>query len=172
MIRREREIPPETKLNLIPIMDAVFIFIFFLLFSAQFIKIFEIETDAPLVSQVPEETVLEKEPLNLTVKIFKTKVVIYTGIDQKEYKSYSKLKKSFELDIKADLILLRKKHPNESHAIVTPEPNTEYDEIIKTLDLVQKLPEGMDYFNVRIKGKEVMKSKIFNQIVLEPLDET
>jgi biopolymer transport protein ExbD len=33
---------PEEKLNLVPIMDSVFIFIFFLLMSASFLKIYEI----------------------------------------------------------------------------------------------------------------------------------
>ena len=40
------------KPNLIPILDAVFIFIFFLLMSANFIKIFEISSDVPIVSTV------------------------------------------------------------------------------------------------------------------------
>ena len=38
--RRQRK-EPEKRLNLIPILDSVFIFIFFLLMSANFIKIFE-----------------------------------------------------------------------------------------------------------------------------------
>ena len=37
------------KPNLIPIMDAVFIFIFFLLMSAQFIDLFEIGSSVPMV---------------------------------------------------------------------------------------------------------------------------
>ena len=37
-------------LNLIPILDAIFILIFFLLMSAQFVKIYEIGSDVPIVS--------------------------------------------------------------------------------------------------------------------------
>ena len=66
-IRREDKLE---KLNLVPIMDAVFIFIFFLLFSAQFIKLFEIETEAPIVNEVPSNKPLEKEPLNLKLKVY------------------------------------------------------------------------------------------------------
>ena len=45
----------KTKPNLIPIMDAVFIFIFFLLMSAQFIDIYEINSDAPAVVTIDKK---------------------------------------------------------------------------------------------------------------------
>lgn len=171
IVRKQRELPETTKLNLIPIMDAVFIFIFFLLFSAQFIKIFEIETEAPLVSQVPDESVIEKNPLNLTVKIYESKLEVLTGLNQTVYKSYDVASKGYEKIFKSDLIKLRQKHPKEDHAIIAPQPGTTYDEVIRVLDLTQKLPAQSESFEVEIDGKKVLRSKIFTQIVLEPLDE-
>ena len=72
-----KEIP---KLNLIPILDAVFIFIFFLLMSAQFVEIYEIGSDAPAIATVDTEK-SDKRPLNLTLAISSTSIVIKTGVD-------------------------------------------------------------------------------------------
>ena len=46
--RRKKK--PDEKLNLVPIMDSVFIFIFFLLMSAQFIHVMEIGSPVPILS--------------------------------------------------------------------------------------------------------------------------
>ena len=64
-MRRRMKKPP--KLNLIPILDAIFIFIFFLLMSAQFIDIYEIGSDAPITSTSSPEN--KKPPLNLTLEL-------------------------------------------------------------------------------------------------------
>ena len=66
------------KLNLVPILDSVFILIFFLLLSAQFIKIFEISSNVPIVSS--KEPPKPKKPLlNLTIDIKEKEVVVLTG---------------------------------------------------------------------------------------------
>ena len=49
---RRRRAKKGDGINLTPILDAVFIFIFFLILSAQFIKTFEINSDIPLVSDI------------------------------------------------------------------------------------------------------------------------
>ena len=67
-VRTKKKVP---KLNLIPILDAVFIFIFFLLMSAQFVEIYEIGSDAPTVKNVTKNN--KEDPLNLTVDVFKNK---------------------------------------------------------------------------------------------------
>ena len=51
----------KVKPNLIPILDAVFIFIFFLLISAQFIDVYEINSDAPAVVTV-DRKIDKKKP--------------------------------------------------------------------------------------------------------------
>lgn len=170
MFKREREIPVLEKLNIVPIMDAVFIFIFFLLFSAQFIKIFEIETEAPIVSEVPENIKLDKDPLNLIVKLYKRKIVMHTGVDQIVAGTYYKNDKSYRSKMKKKLMDLRLSHPKDDFVVISPDPLIEYDEIIKTIDIVQTIPGGKE-FKIKIKGKVRNLKKIFTQIVLEPMDE-
>ena len=56
--------------NLIPVLDAVFIFIFFLSLSADFVNLFEINSNVPIVSSAPPSKTI---PLNLTLKVTNNK---------------------------------------------------------------------------------------------------
>lgn len=170
MFNRKREIPQQERLNLVPIMDAVFIFIFFLLFSAQFIKIFEIETEAPVVSEVPQEQKMDKEPLNLIVKVYDRKIEFLTGVDQIIFDTFFKTDENYKILMKDQLIKLRMKHPDDDHVIISPAADILYDEIIQLIDVVQRLPDDKTY-KLMVKGKEKILTKIFTQLVLEPMDE-
>ena len=172
MRRRTKFMPNENKLNLIPIMDAVFIFIFFLLLSAQFIKMFEIETDAPLVSKVPVENKQNREPLNLRIKVLENSVEVYTGTDGTLYKKFKNITVDDRKIIKSELLELRRKHPEDDYVIIAPLASIEYSKVVILIDTIQILPEGLDSLEIEVKGKKVEKRKIFTQVVLEPLDET
>lgn len=170
MIKRKRMVPETTKLNLVPIMDAVFIFLFFLLLSAQFVKIFEIETEAPLIREVPSSETMSKEPLNLRLKITDSKIEAVTGLDAAISASFNRGAPNHLEKLKSHLLKLRKSHPEDDYIIVSPEPKIEYSDIVKIIDAAQKVPPGT---TLNIKGKDGAKSvnKIFGQIVLEPLSE-
>ena len=75
----KRKIAKPPKLNLIPILDAIFIFIFFLLMSAQFIDIYEIGSDAPISASSDKHP--EKDPLNLTLVLKNDSIVVKTGLN-------------------------------------------------------------------------------------------
>lgn len=169
MFKRERRNPELEKLNLVPIMDAVFIFIFFLLFSAQFIKLFEIEAEAPIVSEVPSNRVLEKEPLNLKVKIYEGKLELTQGLDEKVIHTYLKNESAYLNSMKNELIKIRKANPNESHIIISPIPSIKYNEIIQVIDSVQNILKN-EKVSVKTKAGEITLKKLFKQIVLEPID--
>ena len=174
MFKREREEIKNEKLNLVPIMDAVFIFIFFLLFSAQFIKLYEIETEAPIVSDSPSVERNDEDPLHLNIRIDRLKIQIYTEINKQLKKTYYlKDPKAFE-SLNSYLLTLRMANPEDrdNYAIITPNANVDYELIIKTVEAVQKLPTS-EVYKVKLKnGKERVLTKIYSQVVLEPLDET
>lgn len=170
MFRRKKEIPQLERLNIVPIMDAVFIFIFFLLFSAQFVKIFEIETEAPIVSEVPQNKKIEDEPLNLIVKVFENKIELLTGIDHNLRETYFKDDPKYKVKLKNELIKLRLSYPKDDQAIIAPLATIKYDEIIRVIDVVQSIPKG-EALQIYIKDKEKHLKKIFSQIVLEAMDE-
>ena len=67
------------KLNLIPILDSVFIFIFFLLMSASFLNLFEISSAVPILSSTPPPP-NKRPPLALTVIIEENEISVATGV--------------------------------------------------------------------------------------------
>ncbi len=170
MFNRKKEVPQLERLNIVPIMDAVFIFIFFLLFSAQFVKIFEIETEAPIVSEVPQDQKLDDEPLNLVIKVWDHKIELCTGVDHEVRETYFKNDDNYKAKMKKELIKLRLSYPKEDQAIIAPAPKIKYEEIIRLIDVVQSIPKGK-VLNVIVKEKEKKLKKIFTQIVLEAMDE-
>lgn len=172
MIKRKRVVPETTKLNLVPIMDAVFIFLFFLLLSAQFVKIFEIETEAPLVREVPSNQKMSEEPLNLRLKITRSKVEVLTGIDGNISKSFNRSDKNMLDKMKKHLLSLRLSHPDDDYVIVSPDPAIEYKQIIEIIDGAQKLPEGRRTIELKNGTEKTVINKIFSQVILEPLGES
>ena len=131
----KRRIKKMPKLNLIPILDAIFIFIFFLLMSAQFIDIYEIGTDAPITTSI-EQPKPDKEPLNLTLEIRKDKIIVKTGLDGNVYKRISESELNKLNDI---LIELKNANPKENSAILKPASNYEYQKIVKIIDVTREV---------------------------------
>ena len=80
---------PEEKLNLVPIMDSIFIFIFFLLMSASFLKIYEIGSPIPIVSdsEPPKD---EKDPLALTMVIETNEITLSRGVPSRKFRSFQR----------------------------------------------------------------------------------
>lgn len=155
------------RLNLIPILDSVFIFLFFLLMSTQFLKIFEIGSDIPILSAAePPKT--KKKPLALTVTVEKSGFNVYTGVP-------SVLRKRIPKDSNGDynleslhtyLVNLKKTNRNEKSVILEPNVNLKYQEIINIMDSVRMLKNTDDQIFRKDKdGIEVQVKELFNKIV-------
>lgn len=158
---------PKQGLNLIPILDAVFILVFFLLMSAQFVKIFEIGSDVPIVSseEPPKE---KKKPLALTLEISKKGFTLKTGVPSRTYKTIGKNQQG-EYNLMAlhdTLVQLKKKHVKEKVIVFEPIVDLKYEEIVKIMDAVRKLEKTDD--TIFIKDKEngdVQVKTLFNKIM-------
>ncbi len=152
--RPTKKIP---KLNLIPILDAIFIFIFFLLMSAQFIDVYEIGSDAPAIQMVQKED--PKKPLNLRVKIYPKKLVITTGAENQIFKTLKKIGPTYPVDELNNLLAaIKKKNLKEESVILAPQKNISYKNIVQIIDKVR-------YFKERDnQGQPV---KMFDQIMFE-----
>lgn len=127
------------KLNLIPILDAVFIFIFFLLMSANFIKIYEVSSDIPIVSDA--EPPKNRKPLALTARIKQDKIDLYVGVPSRLVNSVLKTadgEYNYEL-LHRYLIEVKKKHQNERGIILEPQIDIEYESLVKIMDAVRLL---------------------------------
>ena len=157
----------QERVNLIPILDAVFIFIFFLLMSTQFIKVYEIGSDVPIISNSPPPK-NQKKPLALTLTIQKDGFMLSQGIPSKAIKKIVKNSDGqYDLATLHDyLVGVKKRHKNENSIILEPVVDLKYEEIIKIMDAVRMLKNTDDSFFGKDKdGIETQIKTLFNKIV-------
>jgi biopolymer transport protein ExbD len=161
----------ETKLNLVPIMDSVFIFIFFLLMSATFLKIYEIGSDVPIISNA-EPPKPKKDPLALTLTLETNEIVLSRGVPSRTVQKFSRQGDGefpFE-QLHTVLVNLKKQHLDEDTIILTPVGDLTYDEIVKVMDAIrmfQKTDEAV--FRKNNEGIEEKVKELFNKIVFSNL---
>ena len=144
-----RKMKRPEKLNLVPILDSVFIFIFFLLMSAQFVDVYEIGSSLPMIKDSFEKN-KERDPLNLTLEITKEQVVIKTGLKKVSSKTFSTDQKA---QIKEYLTELKRMNPKENTMILRSHPRVPFQNLIAVIDSTQI--------------SEKNQGKLFEQIVFD-----
>ncbi len=157
----------QERLNLIPILDAVFIFIFFLLMSTQFIKIFEIGSDVPIISNTPPPKT-KKKPLALTVSIKSNRLDIYSGVPSRKINSIRKSDDgNYDLEkLHSYLIEIKKKNISENTVILEPIVDVSYEEIIEIMDAVRMFRNTDESLYQKDKdGIDVKVKSLFSKIV-------
>ena len=161
----------DERLNLVPIMDSVFIFIFFLLMSASFLKIYEISSDVPIVSDA-EPPKPEKDPLALTLTVNKDEMVLSRGIPSRPVRTFKRDSAGeFNLDeLHTALVDFKKRHVEENTLIFEPVGDVTYEEIIKIMDAVrvlQKTDEAI--FKKNSEGLDEKVKELFSKIIFSNL---
>jgi biopolymer transport protein ExbD len=161
----KKEIP---KLNLIPILDAVFIFIFFLLMSAQFVEIYEIGSDAPAIATVDTEKD-DKKPLNLTLKISMSSIVIKTGVEGSISSTIPRIGKEFNIEkLKSALKKIKLENIDERSIILSPTKSVSYNEVVAIMDAVTSIDRKQAPMVAKSKKGNVIKTyTLFDQIIFE-----
>ncbi|MBT7610844.1 MAG: hypothetical protein HN576_13870 [Bacteriovoracaceae bacterium] len=158
------------RLNLIPILDAVFIFIFFLLMSAQFVDIHEIGSDAPAISLI--ESIKEKRPpLNLVLDINSKSIVIKTGVNGHIYKTIPNISNRYDLkSLSKELRSIKSKNMEEDSIILRPKSKISYEKIVNIMDSVRSIEPGIQIIRGKDKfGKFIKTDKLFKQIIFETI---
>ncbi|HLE10963.1 MAG: hypothetical protein A2504_09060 [Bdellovibrionales bacterium RIFOXYD12_FULL_39_22] len=168
MKRVQRKNKPVDRLNLTSVLDAIFIFIFFLLLSAQFISIFELESEAPAVTTLTNEKKDEKKPLNLTLEILPTHIIVKTGMEGVVSMTVAK-DKEYDLPRLNDFLReLKKNNSTESTVIFKPEATIPYDDIIKIIDMVSEIPRSQGTISILDKNGAPIQTRIlFNKVVFD-----
>ncbi len=154
------------RLNLIPILDSVFIFIFFLLMSANFVRIYEIGSDVPIISnsQPPKE---QKKRLDLTLKINQSSITLHSGPNENRIFSVGKNSEG-EYDLfklREKLIDLKKRYVDEKEVIFIPNANITYEELIKIMDSVRDLKKTDPEIWTKENGQDKKITELFNNII-------
>lgn len=164
--RRHSKKEPE-RLNLIPILDAVFIFIFFLLMSAQFVKIFEINSDVPIVSEA-EPPKDQKDPLALTLSINNSGFALSAGLPAKTIKKIPKTADGlYDLNALHEFLVdLKQKNKKEKSIVFMPKVDLPYEIIVDIMDAVRMLKKTDEAIFIKDKdGVDVKVNELFNKIV-------
>jgi biopolymer transport protein ExbD len=162
---------PDEKLNLVPIMDSIFIFIFFLLMSASFLKIYEIGSPIPIVSdqEPPKE---KKDPLALTMVIEKNSISLNKGVPSRMIQKFTRQGDGeFNYDeIHSVLIELKKQHVDEDSIIFEPIDDLTYEEIVKIMDAVRMLNKTDEaIFKPNKEGIDEKIKNLFDRIIFSNL---
>lgn len=144
-----RKIKKPEKLNLVPILDSVFIFIFFLLMSAQFVDVYEIGSSVPMTTELKEDK-QDKDPLNLTLEITKEQIVVKTGLKNPRSRTFASEQKD---QMKEYLKELKKLNPSEHTMILKSDPKISFQYLVTVIDSTQMPKES--------------KEKLFTQIVFD-----
>jgi len=151
--------------NLIPILDAVFIFIFFLLLSANFLKVYEINSNVPTISSAPPPK--NQKPLNLGLKIYENKIKIYTGVPWKLLKTINKKESAHDLNLLHDyLIAVKKQNLTERTITLEPRDTNEYETLVKIMDSVRAFKTTDPSFYLKTKdGMDQKVEILFDDII-------
>ncbi len=135
--------------------------------SANFIKVFEISSDIPLISESPPPK-NKKSPLALTLKIMPNGLGIFSGVPSKLMQTFPPNEDgSYKFaELKAFLIDVRKRHPEENTIIFEPEVDIDYLKLIQVMDAVKILTDTDEAFFGKDKdGLDVKKQYLFDNII-------
>lgn len=156
-----------TKIDLIPILDSVFIFIFFLLMSTQFVKVYEIGSNVPIISNTPPPKNLKK-PLALTVRITDQGFTLLQGVPANVYKTIKKLPNG-EYDFNSlhdHMIEMKKSHLDEETVVLEPTGDIDYDQIVRVMDACRTLKNTDESIYTKDKnGLDVKVKNLFHNIM-------
>ncbi len=157
---RNKKFSKQEKVNVIPILDAVFIFIFFLLMSAQFIDLYEINTKKPIIEEVSSnESAGNIKSKNFRVHIYEEEIRVTEGMKETLISKFKWEDASFA-EFRALLIKLKKDNAKESSIIVKPHKDVDFKSVIKVVDAAQQY--------VILEGAK--KEKIFRSVAFESME--
>lgn len=126
------------NLNLIPILDSVFIFIFFLLMSANFIEFYEIQSNVPIVSNSTPPP--KKKPLALMVQVLPSTIKVFRGVSPRLIKTIGKLPSGeYDLEKLHDLLVgIKQRYRTEKSIMIEPLTNVTYQVLVEIMDAVRE----------------------------------
>jgi biopolymer transport protein ExbD len=144
---QQKKFKKPEKLNLVPIMDAIFIFIFFLLSSAQLVDVYEINISTPIKKEIISQS--DDRNFNLVVIPNEESLEIEFGLKEITKKKFKYLQRG---EIIAFLMDLKKSNPTENTIRIRTSPEVKFKKAIEAIDLTQD-PK--------------LNNKLFTQIVFE-----
>jgi biopolymer transport protein ExbD len=136
-LKRKKDKETLNRLNLIPILDSVFIFIFFLLMSAQFLKYSQINAEVPMLKDgVAPKKNNEKEKRKLIVSLNENNIVTIKEMPSKRTLIKLPLENKDELKTKYSQLMASEHEKFENFIKYSANKNVEYFHLIEVIDLI------------------------------------
>lgn len=155
----------QEKLNLVPILDAVFIFIFFLLMSANFVKMYEISSDVPIISnQEPDD---KKPPFALTLQITNSNLIVQRGVPSQQIAKFGRnADGTYQTqELRNFMINLKKSFVKENTIIFEPLYDIKYEDLVQVMDAVRSLKNTEEAIYTKKDGLDVRVRELFDNII-------
>lgn len=167
---RKKKTREQPWINIVPLLDATFVFLFFLMFSTAFVHFYEVPSVAPIASD--SEPPPDAKPLALTLRIISDGIEVYTGVPaQLQKKIDAKSPENYNLEeLHQYLLSIKKDHAGEKTIILNPEVNLAYEKLVEIIDSVRLLkktdPEifSKDKDGIDIKVNEFFSDVLFGNI--------
>jgi len=134
---RRRKKPQEQKVNLIPILDGIFILIFFILSAAQFVKLKEIGSDLP-VYRLATDSDIPKKAFSLKVIITESDIQIVNNEKNEILQRFNIGDTNLLPKITEFLLTLKTKYPEEFKVKIKVAESYNYQSLVKILDAIRQ----------------------------------
>ncbi len=132
-----RKKPKADGLNLTPILDVVFVLIFFLLFSVQLLRIYEIGSDLPIYQEPAESTPQQKKKkFELKVYVSNKSIRFVNSLSRKELERFETDwgNEEFEQSIEQKIQEIKNEHPTERRVVIATHKKVTYNNLVMILD--------------------------------------
>ena len=150
------------QINVVPILDAVFIFIFFLLMNTQIGEYFQITTSKPIVKSVTASQMEELKGKFFKVRVTKEKIVFTEGAKENILKEFTWSDESL-VALHDFAKMLKDKNPKEKSIVVKSKADVKYKDIVKVVDAVQKKIEVAE-LNSKVVLKPLYENLAFEKM--------
>jgi len=156
----------EPWINIVPLLDAIFVFLFFLMFSTAFVHFYEVPSVAPIASD--SEPPPDAKPLALTLRILEDGIEVYTGIPASLQKKIGVLKpETYNLEeLHQYLLQIKKDHAGEKTIILNPEVDLTYAKLVEIIDSVRILKKtDPEIFSKDKDGIDIKVNTFFTDVL-------
>jgi biopolymer transport protein ExbD len=134
-------------------MDALFVFIFYLLHNVQVAEFYQIGADTPVTKKIGSD--IPPKNSQLRAVITAKGISITQGASESLIAKYSWSAPDLE-KLKSDLLQLKKKYASDESFIIRPSKKLEYKKIVQVIDRIQQ-----PY------NDAALQKKLFNSIAFE-----
>lgn len=148
----------EGNVNIIPLLDVIFIFIFFLLMSVQFLEYFQITASNPVQKTPPNEPPPpdQEKPKQFKLRLSQDKIEFTEGMEEKILGTFSYNDADLS-NLKKVLHDKKMEFPKENSMIIKPYKNVEFDKIVQAIDCAHQ----------KMDPKKKNSEKAFRSIAFE-----